>query len=54
MNRRDWELLDRQMSRLHPAPPARGLNALVGCPVRHSGPGLRCRRMGHGVGRSTH
>jgi hypothetical protein len=29
MNRRDWELLDRQVSRLQPTPPARGLNALV-------------------------
>jgi hypothetical protein len=29
MDRRDWELLDRQMSRLRPTSPAHGLNALV-------------------------
>jgi hypothetical protein len=29
MDRRDRELLDRQMRRLRPTPPAHGLNALV-------------------------
>ena len=29
MDRRDWELLDRQMSRLQLTPQAHGLNAIV-------------------------